>query len=346
MKNLKGILLIGIALVFSSLLVACSTKSDSIKSEKEIESVIERNIIGEKDEGDKTNISKDRKTIVFIGKTEGDKFLNSISASVENVCKTKKYNFLRKTVKDSSQMVNEQKRILQELIVAKVDGIIIVPSSPTELIPILKKVKDANIPIVIVDSALDSNEAKKYGVSDIPFITIDSTKAEYDAVKFVVDKMKASKTVIKPIIIAGDLSGINAVQRRDGAIKILKENNVTPLGVEDGKWRVSQGYKIANKYFKQFNDINLIVCGNDEMALGAFQCVDELNKKDVMILGFDAGKKALEYVKNGKMTLTVKQDSENIGKTAVETVIELMNGKKTTGVINIPTQILNKDNIN
>ncbi|KGM93791.1 sugar ABC transporter substrate-binding protein [Clostridium botulinum] len=343
MVKIKNICIFIAVCIFFSLFSGCSNKKEI--SEKQIRNLIEKNIEkNNKDESNKAG-SSGKKTIVFVGKAEGDKFIEEISKSVEKICSDKGYNFAKHSCEESSQIVNDQIQTLQELLIAKVDGIILVPGSSTRLIPVLKSIQEAKIPIVIVDTAIDSIEARKYGLRDISFITIDNEKAEYDITKSVIDEMISSKINVNPLIISGDLTGANAVQRKDGAIKALNTNGISSINVEDGKWKISKGYSITKTYLGQKPDINLIICGNDEMALGAIQYLKEINKTDVKVLGFDANRRAIQAVKKREMKFTVKQDCEEMGKVASNTVIDLINKKDVSNVINIKTEVIDSNNI-
>lgn len=343
LKKIKSILGVLSICIFCSIVGGCSNETEI--SEKQIRHLIQTNIQKNTNNQVKKTISGDKKNIVFVGKSEGDKFIEEIDKAVEKECNSKGYNFKKCVSENSLHIVNDQIETLKELYVAKVDGIILVPSSSTQLIPILKKIQDAKIPLVVVDTAIDNNESLKNGLLSIPFITIDNEKLEYDITKKIVDDMVSTKINIKPLIITGDLTGKNAVQRRDGAVRALNEKGVTSVAIEDGKWRISNGYYIAKKKIIDSPDINLIICGNDEMALGVVQYLKEINKKDIKVLGFDANKRAVQAVKKGDIKVTVKQNSNEMGKVSVDTLINLISGKSQSNLINIDAQIINASNV-
>ena len=55
-------------------------------------------------------------------------------------------------------------------------------------------------------------------------------------------------------------------------------------------------------------DINGVIAGNDEMALGAINALKAANKlQQVKVLGFDGNQDAANAVKNGEMVATVLQ---------------------------------------
>ncbi len=74
-------------------------------------------------------------------------------------------------------------------------------------------------------------------------------------------------------------------------------------------------------------DLQLIVCGNDGMAIGALSAVEEAGlESQISIIGFDAVSEALNNVKSGKFLATVAQYPANMGIMGVEAMVELLTG--------------------
>jgi ribose transport system substrate-binding protein len=65
-----------------------------------------------------------------------------------------KINLIVKTGAQETS-IDQQIKIVDDLIIAKVDAIVIAPGGSTELIPVLKKAQDAGIVVVNIDNQLD-----------------------------------------------------------------------------------------------------------------------------------------------------------------------------------------------
>ncbi|EDS77407.1 putative transcriptional regulator, periplasmic binding protein of LacI family protein [Clostridium botulinum C str. Eklund] len=341
MKSIKVIFTVSMLLFIC---IICSSCSSNV-SENQVKSIIAESINKHNSENVSDDVTTNKKTIVFVGKSEGDKFIEEIKKNIQKDCKEKEYNFISSNSKDSSQIVKYQKQTLQELAISKVDGIILAPASSTELVLEIKKIQEAKIPMVIIDTNIDENEAKKNGLEKIPFVTVDNEKSAYDETKLVINKMIEEKKIIKPLIICGDLNSINAMERKDGTIKALAENSIQPVSIEDGKWKISNGYNITKIQLQQYQDINLIICGNDEMALGANQYLQETNRGDIAIVGFDGSPRTIESIKKGQIKLTIKQDKKEIAKASLQSIINSIQGKSNLDIVNIKTDIINSGNI-
>ena len=76
------------------------------------------------------------------------------------------------------------------------------------------------------------------------------------------------------------------------------------------------------------NMIELVICNNDGMAEGAISALNssgynkgDQNSRRIPVFGVDATAAAMDLIKKGKMTGTIKQDSEGLA-TAVARITE------------------------
>ncbi|WP_111978887.1 LacI family DNA-binding transcriptional regulator [Algibacillus agarilyticus] len=84
----------------------------------------------------------------------------------------------------------------------------------------------------------------------------------------------------------------DARERFWGYQQALAKYNIPfrPELIEQGEFTQDDGYRVANILLNKNTDLTAIICGNDEMAFGAIQAVNEhgLNvPDDISIIGFD-----------------------------------------------------------
>ena len=60
--------------------------------------------------------------------------------------------------------------------------------------------------------------------------------------------------------------------------------------------------------------------------------------------GVDGTPDALQMIKNGKMVATVFQDAKGQGSGAVQTAVKLVKGEQVQKIVDIPFQLITKDN--
>ena len=106
---------------------------------------------------------------------------------------------------------------------------------------------------------------------------------------------------------------------------------VEQLDLQRGDWDRNKGQEIAQTDLAKFgDDIEVVFCNNDDMAIGALQAIQAAGRnvnKDIYLVGVDALDAALNEVSNGNMTGTVLNDAEGQASQAVACMEELLGGK-------------------
>jgi ABC-type sugar transport system substrate-binding protein len=90
----------------------------------------------------------------------------------------------------------------------------------------------------------------------------------------------------------------------------------------------------------------VIVCGNDDMALGAIEALKARNLSNVVVIGFDALPEALGAVRDGSLTATVEQFPGGQSRGAVQALVGyLRDGKKPEAVTLLTPVAITKENL-
>jgi ABC-type sugar transport system substrate-binding protein len=85
------------------------------------------------------------------------------------------------TVKTAAQetSIEQQIQLVEDLIVARVNAIVIAPGDSQRLVPALKKAADAGIKIINIDNRLDEKAVAQAGLAPVPFISVDNDAGAY-----------------------------------------------------------------------------------------------------------------------------------------------------------------------
>lgn len=82
-----------------------------------------------------------------------------------------------------------------------------------------------------------------------------------------------------------------------------------------GDWTIESGQRICAQMLSQYGkDLEVIFCGNDAMALGAIQAIEDGGRvvgENLYLIGVDAIKEAVQMVQDGKLTGTVCIDYQH-----------------------------------
>jgi len=134
------------------------------------------------------------------------------------------------------------------------------------------------------------------------------------------------------IMIEGDPENVDAQYRTEFSVKALTDAGleVNCLDEQVGNWDQTQGQQlVANALAKSGNDIEVVFCNNDAMALGALQAIQAAGRtvgKDIYLVGVDALSEALEDVLAGTMTGTVFNDHIAQSHNAADAAVNYITG--------------------
>ena len=135
------------------------------------------------------------------------------------------------------------------------------------------------------------------------------------------------------IMIQGDPENIDAQYRTEFSVKALTDAGieVEELDLQRGDWDRNKGQEIAQNDLAKFGeDIEVIFCNNDDMAIGALQAIQAAGRtvnEDIYLVGVDALDAALNEVAGGNMTGTVLNDAQGQAEGAVQAMEDLLGGK-------------------
>ena len=121
-------------------------------------------------------------------------------------------------------------------------------------------------------------------------------------------------------------------------LKFYDENNANKYLVDlNGTWSNTASYEYMGTILSQYNETNnnmveVIICNNDDMAIGAINYLKTVgfndgNGKTIPVFGVDAVDAAKEAINKGEMTGTIKQDAEGMADAVATITANLIAGK-------------------
>jgi len=207
--------------------------------------------------------------------------------------------------------IQQQISIVENLINAKVDAIVIAPGDSVELIPVLKQAQDQGIVVINIDNPLDPEYSKKQGLQAVPFISVDNEQGAYDSVSTLTRQLDKLGEVA---IVEGIRGAKNAEDRKNGAVRAFNDSQLaTIVAMETANWKIDEGYEVTKQIFTDHPNVAALFCANDMMALGAIQYLQESGNNDVLVAAYDALQDAIQAVRDGKLVATIDQQAAEQG---------------------------------
>ncbi len=235
--------------------------------------------------------------------------------------------------------VEEQKRILEDLITTGVDAVVLAPANTEAVKGPVQDLIDAGIP-VIYDNTM--------GPSDVDYLTyvgVDNTECG----ALIADKMAELVGGKGNVLVMEGVPGqATSDLRTKGCVDRFAEK-YPDIVVETGvtKWQFDEGRKLAEDYITKWGDkLTGIVSVGGNQGEGAVEAVKAAGKEgQIFINGFDVQEPQYVAVENGSEAFTVSQGVYEQAYLSVVAAIRALNGEEVPRSINCPITIVSKDNL-
>ncbi len=208
------------------------------------------------------------------------------------------------------------------LIRQDIDALVISPINPTAIPLIVDMTKEAGIPVVVVDIGT--------GGADVnAFIISDSYAGGLLAGEYALELISEhSLTSTNVAIIKLEEISTYARRRGEGFKRVMTDSKYEVVAEITANADTTQAYEaMKNILASHSDDLAVVFCENDRMALGAAQAIDEAGKKgQIMVIGFDGDPTAVAAIKDGLMQGTVAQQPLEMGALGVEIANDLLTG--------------------
>ena len=273
-----------------------------------------------------------------------DNFMTLYRQEIENYFKTLETDTVKYevTMVDGKNDMGEQTNQIDTFITQKMDVIIcnLVQTSSAEVI--IDKVVAAGIPLVLINrEPLGEDGDESYpGIINNPtvcYVGADARQSgtyQGEIVLALPNKGDINGDgVVSYVMVVGDPENPDAQYRTEYSIKALTDAGVQvkELVKNVGNWDQTKGQEIVAAALTQYGDqIEVVFCNNDGMALGAAAAIEAAGRKvgeDIYLLGVDALDECQEMVQKGTMTGTVLNDHIGQSHKAVDVAIQALNGE-------------------
>jgi ABC-type sugar transport system substrate-binding protein len=217
-----------------------------------------------------------------------------------------------------------------------VDAIILNPQDADACAACVDAAVAANIPIVGVNTMVNSDKLTSYcGSQDV--------SAGEDIMQYMIDYIGNDEFNI--VVIEGPMGQSAQLQRWEGINNILADHpNIKILDYNTANWSRSEAMTLMETWITTYGeDINAVIGENDEMALGAREAIKAAGL-DIPCIGIDGITDAVTAVANGDMIASDFQNAEGQIEGALNTAVAAVNGEEVEKEVWIPFEMITPDN--
>lgn len=214
---------------------------------------------------------------------------------------------------DAQQKQENQLTAIRNFIQQEVDYILLAPVTETGWDTVLQEAKDADIPVIIVDRMVDVSDDSLYTT----WIGTDSLLEGRKAAEWLNAYTTAKGIDAKDVNIV-DIQGTIGSTAQIGRSKGLEEGvdnyGWNLLAQQSGEFTQAKGQKVMESMLKQYDNINVVYCENDNEAFGAIDAIEAAGKTvgsdiangEIMVISFDTTNAGLTDTLAGKITCDVE----------------------------------------
>ncbi|MFG1779611.1 ABC transporter substrate-binding protein [Micromonospora sp. NPDC049051] len=201
---------------------------------------------------------------------------------------------------DAQQKQENQIKAIRNFIQQKVDVIAFSPVVESGWDTVLKEAKDAGIPVILTDRAVDSADKSLYKT----FLGSDFVKEGRLAGEWLVAQTKGASGPVHIVELQGTTGSAPANDRKEGFAEAIAANpNLKIVASQSGDFKRSDGKQVMEQFLKANPKIDVLFAHNDDMGLGALEAITAAGKvpgKDITIITIDAVKDGMQALADGK----------------------------------------------
>jgi ribose transport system substrate-binding protein len=229
------------------------------------------------------------------------------------------------------------KEVLGEKGDKKIDAMILAASDYNNLVGVTEQAYDMSIPVVIVDSEVNTNKYSTY-------IATNNLDAGKKLGNMVVSRVGKNCSIAIMSFVKGTRS---AEQREEG---LLEEISAYPGIKVAAKEYCLSDTKLANqltkKIIRQNPEIKAIAALNSIASMGVAQAIDEMGQSGkIKVIAFDSTPQEIDYLEKGTIDVMIIQNPFNMGYLGVKNAVDAINEKSLDRYFDTKIKIIDRNNM-
>ena len=207
---------------------------------------------------------------------------------------------------DAQQKQENQIKAIRSYIAQKVDVIAFSPVVESGWDAVLKEAKDAGIPVILTDRAIDSPDTSLYQT----FIGSDFVVEGKKAGEWLVKEYDGKPGDVNIVELQGTTGSAPTNDRKAGFADVIKADpRFKVIASQSGDFTRAGGKEVMEAFLKANPKIDVLYAHNDDMGLGAIEAIEAAGKKpgkDIQIITVDAVKDGMTALSEGKINFIVE----------------------------------------
>jgi galactofuranose transport system substrate-binding protein len=237
---------------------------------------------------------------------------------------------------DAQQKQENQIKAIRSFIQQKVDAIAFSPVVESGWDTVLKEVKDAGIPVILTDRAVDSADTSLYKTFIGSDFVVEGTKSG----EWLVKEYEGKPDPVNIVELQGTTGSAPANDRKKGFGDVIAADpKFKIIASQTGDFTRAKGKEVMEAFLKANKDIDVLFAHNDDMGLGAIEAIEGAGLKpgtDIKIITIDGVKDGMQALADGKISF-IAECSPLLGPQLMDLVKKAVKGES------IPARVLTEE---
>jgi ribose transport system permease protein len=287
--------------------------------------------------------SSDRPTIALVMKTLNNAFFVEMEQGARAAADSLRLNLLVQAPEREID-VEKQMQIVENLIQRRVNALALVPNGSREIVPAVVKANQARVPVLIVDTRVDTMALRQAAGTVATFIGSDNIDGGRLAGQFIVTRLGGRGRI-------AILEGIPGHETGDSRLRgvreaLAKHPGIVVVASQTANWERDQAFNVMQNILQSHPTVQAVFAANDVMALGAVEAIAAAGRTGrIVVVGFDAQDDARAAIREGRMDATIAQNPREMGRMAVVAAHRLLSGESLPAEQPVPIELVSKENV-
>lgn len=225
------------------------------------------------------------------------------------------------TVFDSQNNTEKEAAHFESIIAGGYKAILFNPTDADGSISNAKRAKAANIPLFCIDREINANDVATSQILS------DSYSGCVALGQYFVEQVGEKGEYAE---LLGILADNNTQNRSKGFHSVVdRYPGLKMVAQQTAGFDRTMGLEVMETILQAHPNISAVFCGNDAMAMGAYQAIDAAGKTNrVKVIGFDGADDVLRLIAEKRIAATGMQFPKTMARTGVEFADQWIKGKR------------------
>jgi len=276
---------------------------------------------------------------IVLGISQIDTRLNWNAANMVSIRQAALAAGIELRVEDAHRSQENQVASLRSFVSQHVDVIALSPVVETGWELVLREIRAAGIPVILIDRTIEVSDESLY----VSLIGSDFVEQGRQAGRWLLEHTRDLPGEIDIVELQGTVGSAPANDRKQGFAEIIAtEPRYRIIRSQSGDFSRESGKRVMESFLQsEGRRIRVLFAHSDTMALGAIDAIEAAGFKpgsDILVISIEGSRRGLEAVVAGKLNVTV-ESSPMFGPQLIATVQDVVAGRP------VPRHIVTRESV-